>query len=310
MAFSEGNYRSVDWMTLGEQAQQVLIGGEREPKKKPNLTRGVLCTPESIKQNNLFYNEEEEKKIRLIEKSITPEGYTQLMDKLISQNLHPSLTVLLQGGPGVGKTSSVYWLAKNSGRAVFKVEIEKIHDMYVGESEKNLARIFSEYEKLKDSQELCPILLLNECDNLLKSRISHEQSATDQMANNMTTLMLEKMENFRGILFATVNQVQFDEAFARRFLYKIPIKAPNENTRFRIIKDMCPELSESGASLMANKYPLTGANIANIRKRFIIRSQADMLESMDDAINELCAEEVVLQPSRIEIKGFQTSVCK
>lgn len=307
LAFSEGNYKSVDWMTLGEQAQQILIGGEKTNKKKLNPTRGVLIMPDSIKQNTLFYNEAEEKKIRLIEKSITPDGYPQLIEKLVAQNLHPSLTVLLQGGPGVGKTSSVYWLAKNSGRAVFKVEIEKIHDMYVGESEKNLARIFAEYEKLKESQELCPILLLNECDNLLKSRISHEQSATDQMANNMTTMMLEKMENFKGILFATVNQVHFDEAFSRRFLYKIPISAPDENTRYRIVKDMCPELSDFGAFQMASEYNLTGANIANIRKRYIIRSQANTDETMDSIMHELCKEEVVLKSNRVEIRGFQAS---
>lgn len=305
LAFTYGNYISVEWMILGDYASQIFLGEENVDKRKLIPTRGVLIKPDSSNEQTLFYNNKEKETLDRILHSLSPEGLKDLFAQYKRKNQPESLTVLLQGGPGVGKTSSVYDLARKTGRIVYQVEIDKIHDMFVGESEKNVAKIFSEYEILKSEQDQCPILLLNECDNLLKSRINHERSSVDQMANNLTTLMLEKMENFSGILFSTINQIHFDEAFYRRFLYKIEINKPVPETRLQILLHLFPDIDRGLASIISERYNLTGANIGNLQRKYIVLSMSDKDVKIDDCIEDLCREELFIQSDRVVISGFQ-----
>lgn len=307
LAFIGSSFISVEWMSLGDFANEIFHGPETGSKRNFSPTRGVLIKPDSVVEQQLFYNKKEKETLDQILNSMSSEGLTELFSAYKSKNQPESLTVLLQGGPGVGKTSSVYDLAKKTGRIVYRVEIDKIHDMYVGETEKNIAKIFSEYETLRSEQKLCPILLLNECDNLLKSRISKERSSIDQMANNLTTLMLEKMENFSGILFATINQIQFDEAFFRRFLFRIEIKNPLPETRLQILLHAFPGIDLRVASSISDRYRLTGANIGNIQRKYILLSNACKDRKIEDCLDDLCKEEVVVQHQRIVISGFQTN---
>jgi len=310
LSFFGGDYISLEWMTLGDMAAEQLQGQEMKAKKKFTPSKGVLIHPEKQKNCQLFYNNKEQDTFSEILYNLTPDGLDRLFQQYKTDGAPENLTVLLQGGPGVGKTSTVYSLAQKTNRVVFRVEIDKIHDMFVGESEKNISKIFSEYERLKSQEENCPILLLNECDNLLKSRIGKERSATDQMANNLTTMMLEKMENFSGILFATVNEIQFDIAFNRRFLYRIEMTPPDEITRLNIITDVFPDIPLEKARAIAQEYALTGANIQNIHKKFRLQKNAKPDLTLESVISELCKAEIVAQKGRVFISGFQVNASR
>lgn len=115
------------------------------------------------------------------------------------------------------------------------------------------------------------------------------------------------MENFSGILFATVNKIQFDEAFFRRFMYKIEMTQPNAETRLQIILHLFPDMCKEFASYIANKYNLTGANISNIIKKYILISKSKDSKQIEDYIDELCREELFMQTNRVVINDFQIS---
>jgi SpoVK/Ycf46/Vps4 family AAA+-type ATPase len=114
--------------------------------------------------------------------------------------------------------------------------------MYVGESEKNVRKIFDDFRELSAKAKVEPILLLNEADQFLSSRTSGAGSSADKMHNQMQNIFLEQIERFEGILIATTNLLEnIDKAFSRRFNFKIEFKKPDAAQRLRLWQLMLPE---------------------------------------------------------------------
>jgi SpoVK/Ycf46/Vps4 family AAA+-type ATPase len=138
---------------------------------------------------------------------------------------------LLHGGAGVGKTLASQYIASELRLPLLKVDCSQVLGMFVGESEKQVKRIFDEYEEISEAFNITPVLLLNEADQLLGER-NTAHSAVDKMNNNMQNLFLEGLERFKGILIATTNRKDMlDEAFSRRFTYKLELHAPDKSLR-------------------------------------------------------------------------------
>jgi SpoVK/Ycf46/Vps4 family AAA+-type ATPase len=106
--------------------------------------------------------------------------------------------IIFYGPPGTGKTLTSYSLAKSLKRQVLSFDCSKILSMYVGESEKNVRRIFDTYYDLSKKTKSGPILLLNEADQFLSSRSSGTGSSADQMHNQMQNIFLEQIEKFES----------------------------------------------------------------------------------------------------------------
>lgn len=139
--------------------------------------------------------------------------------------------ILLYGDSGTGKTSSAYALAKDLGQKILSLDCSRVLSMYVGESEKNVRRIFDEYKDLTEGLRQRPLLLLDEADQLLGSRGDSSSSAS-RMYHQMQNIFLRQIEEFKGILVATTNLVDsLDSAFSRRFHYKLCFSRPNEAQR-------------------------------------------------------------------------------
>jgi len=150
--------------------------------------------------------------------------------------------IIFYGHAGTGKTMTAYALAKSLKRQVLAFDCSKILSMYVGESEKNVRKIFDTFYDLCEKTKSEPILLLNEADQFLGSRSSGNITGSDQMHNQMQNIFLEQIENFRGMLIATTNLLEnIDKAFSRRFNYKIEFKRPNEKQRVELWKLMLPK---------------------------------------------------------------------
>jgi SpoVK/Ycf46/Vps4 family AAA+-type ATPase len=116
------------------------------------------------------------------------------------------------------------------------VDISEIRDKYVGESEKRLKAVFETYRNSIKHFEQVPILLFNESDALIGKRINVNNSV-DQMNNAMQNIILQELEDFRGILMATTNLTSnLDEAFERRFLFKIKYAKPSMGAKKSIWK--------------------------------------------------------------------------
>ncbi|MDQ7042957.1 MAG: ATP-binding protein [Sulfurimonas sp.] len=178
--------------------------------------------------------------------------------------------IIFYGAAGTGKTMTAYSLAKSLKRQVLAFDCSKILSMYVGESEKNVRKIFDTFYELSEKTKTEPILLLNEADQFLGARSSGTITGADQMHNQMQNIFLEQIENFRGMLIATTNLLEnIDKAFSRRFNYKIEFKKPDKEQRIKLWELMLPTEAPYEKTFDINElasYSLTGGQISLIVK--------------------------------------------
>jgi hypothetical protein len=230
-----------------------------------------LIYPDQIQKRNLFYNSGEELQLEPIKKSFSNTAFTKLQSRLKSKNMSAGITALLYGAPGTGKTETVYQLAKKHNRPVFKVEISETKSMWFGESQKLVKKIFTDYYNFKKTQKVCPILLFNEADAIIGKRKSAGSSSVSDTENSIQNVLLEELENFDGILFATSNLVaNLDSAFERRFLFKVKYENPSTENAAKIWKNKLPILSENEALELASQFSYSGGEMENIARKSII----------------------------------------
>ncbi|MBX7491365.1 ATP-binding protein [Helicobacter turcicus] len=177
--------------------------------------------------------------------------------------------IIFYGAAGTGKTMTALALAKSLKKPVLSFDCSKILSMYVGESEKNVRKIFESYKELCVSSKQNPILLLDEADQFLSTRTT-SGSGADKMHNQMQNIFLEQIEKFDGILIATTNLLEtLDTAFSRRFNYKIEFKRPNFEERVRLWEKLLPKNAPFQKDFNIKKlaeFNLSGGQIALVVK--------------------------------------------
>ena len=204
--------------------------------------------------------------------------------------------IIFYGAAGTGKTMTAYSLAKSLKRQVLAFDCSKILSMYVGESEKNVRKIFDTFYELSEKTKTEPILLLNEADQFLGARSSGNITGSDQMHNQMQNIFLEQIENFRGMLIATTNLLEnIDKAFSRRFNYKIEFKKPNKEQRLELWEKMLPKSAPYEDGFDVSKlaeYSLTGGQINLIVKNtaYKVAVRDEPLFRLEDFIDEIRRE--------------------
>ena len=204
--------------------------------------------------------------------------------------------IIFYGAAGTGKTMTAYSLAKSLKRQVLAFDCSKILSMYVGESEKNVRKIFDTFYELSEKTKTDPILLLNEADQFLGARSSGNITGSDQMHNQMQNIFLEQIENFRGMLIATTNLLEnIDKAFSRRFNYKIEFKKPTKEQREKLWELMLPADAPYDEKFNIKElatYDLTGGQINLIVKNtaYKVAVRDEPLFRMQDFIDEIRRE--------------------
>lgn len=273
-------------------------------KKKTFYTRVCnLIENAKIEQEPLFYNDSIAKQIATLANAIQEPNYVNLCNSIKGSN--KGFTLLFHGSPGTGKTALVKQMALQTGRHLLMADTASIKNMYVGESEKNIRRIFKEYQSAKKHFDLHPILLFNEADALIGKRIN-VSSSVDQMNNAMQNILLQYLEDFEGIFIATTNlPASLDEAFNRRFLFKVEFKNPDKEIRMQMLQHRFPQLPPSYLKQLNERYPLTGAQLMNINKKILVeqllRPEADLTELLE----QFCAEErTTLSKHKAQPIGF------
>ena len=171
------------------------------------------------------------------------------------------VSALLVGVPGTGKTMTAEVVAGALGVDLFAVDLSAVVSKYIGETEKNLAEIFRAAEHSNG------ILLFDEADALFGKR-TEVSDAHDRYANIETSYLLQKMEQYDGVvLLATNLRENMDEAFTRRLRFVIEFPFPDEASRARIWQAHLPAVARIAADvdleLLARQYPLSGAGIHN-----------------------------------------------
>lgn len=212
------------------------------------------------------------------------------------------LIVLLHGEPGTGKTESVKQWAKECKRDILMFDVAQQRDKWYGQSEKNLDLVFKHYKDSYQEKELAPILLFNEADSVFQKRDQTNGSMTST-ENAMQTILLQHLEQFKGILVATTNLPNaFDPAFDRRFLYKIELGIPEPQIRKKILQDFFPGCSAQQYLELAENHVFTGAEVANFKKQCLIQQVLNPKKIF--SLNEF----KVFLEARTKILGTKSSV--
>jgi glycosyltransferase involved in cell wall biosynthesis len=169
------------------------------------------------------------------------------------------------------------------------VDVEKIANKWIGDSEKNTKKIFDEYYEFSNQCELTPILFFNE-DSIFSKRVEVGHSS-DRTHNSMQNILLEELEKFDGILFATTNLLDnIDDAFDRRFLFKIEFKKPSNDIRKKIWHSKLNFLDKKQLCILA-AYDMTGAQIELVARKYMLRKILyNMTFNIDDLINYIDKE--------------------
>jgi len=250
----------------------------------------IRCS--AIKPKQLFYNEAEKAQVEQLTSLLDEDKFRQVQSRLEESGLRKGFSVIFTGAPGTGKTATVYELARQTGRDIFFVDMSSIQSKWVGDSEKNIHRVFIRYRELCKQCSRTPILLFNEADAIFGKRVTVVRSV-DQSYNAIQNIILQEMENLDGILIATTNLAQnLDPAFERRFIYKIHFKTPDEHTRKQILQSLIPGLSDSDASSLAASFPsFSGGNIENIARKTTVNYILTGTKPDLAALTDLCRSE-------------------
>jgi vesicle-fusing ATPase len=179
------------------------------------------------------------------------------------------LSVLFCGTPGTGKTMSAEVLANELNLPMFRIDLSQVVNKYIGETEKNLKRIFDAAE-LSDC-----ILFFDEADALFGKR-TDVKDAHDRFANIEISYLLERMERFKGLaILATNRRKDLDEAFMRRLRYLIEFPVPDFEERMRLWEKVFPvniDTSELDMRFLAKQFQLSGGHIRSIAFNACLRA--------------------------------------
>lgn len=288
---------------LTESAKRILLEELNIHTTDEHLADVVKAGKLTSKQ--LFFPKDIERQVDELTSLLSPEKYDEIHQRMKQTGFRTGFACLFYGGPGTGKTETVYQLARQTGRDIMVVEVPRIKSKWVGDSEKNIKALFDRYRELVKRAKLAPILLINEADAIIGKRKSEAESAVDKMENSIQNIILQEMENLDGIMIATTNlQQNLDSAFERRFLYKIKFEKPSVEARSNIWQSMIPELERADARKLAEKYNLSGGQIENVaRKHSISTILHGKPSDLADTLSAYCSQEQIADKSLRKI-GF------
>lgn len=176
--------------------------------------------------------------------------------------IKPGYRVLFHGPSGTGKTLTASLLGKYTHRDVYRIDLSMVVSKYIGETEKNLSRLFDKAENKEW------ILFFDEADALFGKRTS-VNDAHDKYANQEVSYLLQRVESHAGLIILASNmKSNLDTSFTRRFNSIIEFDHPDATERLLLWKNYFPTTSERKTKIdleeIARKYHLTGANIVNV----------------------------------------------
>ena len=299
----EANFFSDTEMKLSESSVKMLreFGLILFANKKNSDS---IIEPSKINFKALYFNELERKQLDFLKTLLQKDKFKETQNRLQSKGLPKGVTVLLHGLPGTGKTETVFQIAKDTNREIVKVDISQSKSMWFGESEKIIKRIFTDYKAYANDCERKPILLFNEADAIISKRKESNTSNVSQTENAIQNIILEELESFEGIFFATTNLAKnLDSAFERRFLFKIEFQKPDISVKTKIWNSKLPSLTKTQCEVLANRFDFTGGQIDNIVRKNEMHEIIHGIKVDFNNIIDFCKAELLSINSGVRI-GF------
>ena len=205
---------------------------------------------------------------------VLPAGLSETLARVVSLAQRPDLaaewgfphrrrsargvSVLFVGPPGTGKTLAARFLAQELGIDLYRVDLARIVSKYIGETEKNLGRLFDE------AGATGAVLLFEEADALFGARTEVHDSH-DRYANMEVSYLLQRLENFEGIAIVTARCAdRLDHAFLRRFSFVLRFPTPDERSRLQLWRLHVPagaHANEAELARVASDFALNGKQI-------------------------------------------------
>jgi hypothetical protein len=242
-----------------EIVELLTVGSVSKPRFTINFP--AECIETMMEWDDLVLNPNTRKQISEIEKWI------KYNDKLLQipglkKKVKPGYRALFYGPPGTGKTLAATLLGKYTGKDVFRIDLSRVVSKYIGETEKNLSRLFDKAENKNW------ILFFDEADALFGKR-TDIRDAHDKYANQEVSFLLQRIENYNGLVILATNQRgNIDDSLVRRFQAVIHFPMPRPDERYEIWKKTIPEEIEIANDIdlkdMALRYELSGAGILNV----------------------------------------------
>ncbi len=304
---NKGNLTDAS-ITLTDKAKK-LVFDDKAFLFEDALDEKLLIKSDSIKAKKLFYSKQNQKEIDRLKNALKDETLNKIQERLSEQGLPTGVAVLLYGAPGTGKTESVLQIAKETGRHVVHVDISEAKSVWFGESEKRVKKIFTSYknvcETCQKKGEKIPILLFNEADAIISKRKSDTSGNVAQTENAIQNIILEELENLKGIFIATTNFAgNMDGAFERRFLFKVKFENPSIESKTFIWKDKLSWLDESQAKAFAMDYDFSGGQIDNIVRKIAMNEVILGERPAMSEIHEMCKSEKIEAENAARKIGF------
>lgn len=251
--FLSGQLRVSD-----ELLSKVLHGREYKPDYSTGFPAKRITTP--LQWEDMVVDYQVAEQLEEINTWITNSGV--IMEEWgLKRILKPGYRTLFYGPPGTGKTLAATLLGKRNEMDVYRVDLSMIVSKYIGETEKNLARIFDMAENRRW------ILFFDEADALFGKRTS-TQTSNDRHANQEVAYLLQRIEDFPGtVVLATNLRSNIDEAFSRRFQSLVYFPMPDESIRYELWKKMLPKdwlPNCEGVIRRISEYELSGGAMTNV----------------------------------------------
>ncbi|VAW88726.1 Cell division protein FtsH [hydrothermal vent metagenome] len=180
----------------------------------------------------------------------------------LSRIIKPGYRALFYGPPGTGKSMTAALLGAETGLDVYRIDLSQVVSKYIGETEKNLANVFNQAERKSW------ILFFDEADALFGKR-TQTASSNDRYANQEVAYLLQRIEDFAGIVILATNlKANIDNAFARRFQSLVHFSMPDVDERGRLwraaLNGKCKTNKDVCFQQLAEKYELSGGAIINV----------------------------------------------
>lgn len=187
------------------------------------------------------------------------------------------ISALFHGPPGTGKTMTAQALANNLGLDLFRIDSSQLISKYIGETQKNIAKLFDRAKKIN------AILFFDEADALFSKR-SAVNDANDKHANAETALLLQRFESYDGIVILASNHMNnMDAAFQRRIKFILKFELPNATMREEIWRKCIPTKAQTGKldfEKLAEEHEFAGSEIKEIllNAAFLAADKGTVLE--------------------------------